>query len=238
MGIAPRPPRMPGERLSIVPREQFQRQIAALQDGVIEMGSMVERAVDRAMQALMDRDVELARSVIDDDKEINAIGYHLQNACISLLAQQAPMAGDLRVIVSVTAIMSDLERMGDHAEGIARIVVMMQDEPLVKPLIDLPIMAGRAKDMLRNSVQAFVDQDTEAAYRVGAADEEVDRLYDQIYADLIQVMIGDPSTIEPSTHLLWVAHNLERIADRATNIAERTVYSATGMLPQMDVSSY
>jgi len=148
------------------------------------------------------------------------------------------MARDLRVIVSVTAIMSDLERMGDHAEGIARIVVTMQDEPLVKPLIDLPIMASRATEMLRNAVQAFVDQDTDAAYRVGGADDEVDRLYDQIYADLIQVMIGDPATIEPSTHLLWVAHNLERIADRATNIAERTVYSATGMLPQMDVSSY
>ena len=221
-----------------MPREQFQRQIAALQDGVLEMGSMVERAVNRAMQALMDRDVELARHVIDEDKDINAVGYHLQNACISLLAQQAPMAGDLRVIVSVTAIMSDLERMGDHAEGIARIVVIMQDEPLVKPLIDMPIMANRANEMLRNAVQAFVDQDTEAAYRVGAADEEVDRLYDQIYADLIQVMISDPATIEPSTHLLWVAHNLERIADRATNIAERTVYSATGMLPQMDVSSY
>ena len=221
-----------------MPREQFQRQIAALQDGVIEMGSMVERAVDRAMQALMDRDVAFARSVIEDDKDINAVGYHLQNACISLLAQQAPMAGDLRVIVSVTAIMSDLERMGDHAEGIGRIVVMMQDEPLVKPLIDLPIMASRAKEMLRNSIQAFVDQDTDAAYRVGAADDEVDKLYDQIYADLIQIMVGDPSTIEPSTHLLWVAHNLERIADRATNIAERTVYSATGMLPQMDVSSY
>lgn len=221
-----------------MPREQFQRQIAALQDGVLEMGSMVERAVERAMQALMDRDVVLARSVIDEDKDINAVGYHLQNACISLLAQQAPMARDLRVIVSVTAIMSDLERMGDHAEGIARIVVTMQDEPLVKPLIDLPIMASKATQMLRNAVQAFVDQDTEAAYRVGGADDEVDRLYDQIYADLIQVMVGDPATIEPSTHLLWVAHNLERIADRATNIAERTVYSATGMLPQMDVSSY
>ncbi len=221
-----------------MPREQFQRQIAALYDEVIEMGSMVERAVDYAMQALMDRDVAMARRVIDDDKDINAVGYHLQNACISLLAQQAPMAGDLRVIVSVTAIMSDLERMGDHAEGIGRIVIMMQDEPLVKPLIDLPIMASRAKDMLRNSIQAFVDQDTDAAYRVGAADDEVDKLYDQIYADLIQVMISDPTTIEPSTHLLWVAHNLERIADRATNIAERTVYSATGMLPQMDVSSY
>ena len=221
-----------------MPREQFQRQIAALQDGVLEMGSMVERAVERAMQALMDRDVVLARSVIEEDKDINAVGYHLQNACISLLAQQAPMARDLRVIVSVTAIMSDLERMGDHAEGIARIVVTMQDEPLVKPLIDLPIMASRAKEMLRNSIQAFVDQDTDAAYRVGAADDEVDKLYDQIYADLIQIMVGDPSTIEPSTHLLWVAHNLERIADRATNIAERTVYSATGMLPQMVVSSY
>jgi phosphate transport system protein len=221
-----------------MPREQFQRQIAALQDGVLEMGSMVERAIDRAMQALMDRDVTLARSVVDDDKDINAIGFHLQNACISLLAQQAPMAGDLRMIVSVTAIMSDLERMGDHAEGIARIVITMQDEPLVKPLIDLPIMAERAKDMLRNAVHTFIEQDVDAAYRVGDADDEVDRLYDQIYADLIQVMIGDPTTIEPSTHLLWVAHNLERIADRATNIAERTVYSATGMLPQMDVSSY
>ena len=221
-----------------MPREQFQRQLASLHDSVIEMGSMVERAIDRAMQSLMDRDIVLARAVVEDDKDINAVGYHLQNACISLLAQQAPMAGDLRIIVSVTAIMSDLERMGDHAQGIAKIVVMMQDEPLVKPLIDLPIMANRAKEMLRNSIQAFVDQDTDAAYRVGAADDEVDRLYDQIYADLIQIMIGDPTTIEPTTHLLWVAHNLERIADRATNIAERTVYSATGMLPQMDVSSY
>ncbi len=221
-----------------MPREQFQRQLASLHDSVIEMGSMVERAIDRSMQALMDRDIFLARAVVEDDKDINAVGYHLQNACISLLAQQAPMAGDLRIIVSVTAIMSDLERMGDHAQGIAKIVVMMQDEPLVKPLIDLPIMANKAKEMLRNSIQALVDQDTDAAYRVGAADDEVDRLYDQIYADLIQIMIGDPTTIEPSTHLLWVAHNLERIADRATNIAERTVYSATGMLPQMDVSSY
>ena len=221
-----------------MPREQFQRQMAALQDGVLEMGSMVERAVERAMQALMDRDVVLARSVIEDDNEINAIGFHLQNACISLLAQQAPMAGDLRLIVSVTAIMSDLERMGDHAEGIARIVVMMQDEPLVKPLIDMPLMATRAREMLHKSVQAFVEQDTDAAYKVGTSDEEVDQLYDRIYSDLVQVMISDPSTIEPSTHLLWVAHNLERIADRATNIAERTVYSVTGMLPQMDVSSY
>lgn len=221
-----------------MPREQFHQGLQDLQDGVLEMGSMVDRQIERALQALVERDVALAEAVIRDDDEVNRTRFHLDNVSLSLLAQQAPMAGDLRVIVSVTAIMSDLERMGDHAEGIARIVVMMQDEPLVKPLIDMPIMATRAKEMLRNAVQAFVEQDTESAYRVGAADDEVDRLYDQIYVDLIQIMIGDPTTIEPSTHLLWIAHNLERIADRATNIAERTVYSATGMLPQMDVSSY
>ncbi len=204
----------------------------------MEMGSMVDHAIERAMQALLDRDVNLAREVIEEDADINAIGYHLQNACVSLLAQQAPMARDLRIIVSVVAITTDLERMGDHAEGNSRIVVMMQDEPLVKPLIDIPIMAERAREMLRNSVQAFVDQDTHAAYQVGAADDYVDELYDRIYQDLIQIMVADPATIEPSTHLLWVAHNLERIADRATNIAERTVFSATGMLPQMDVSTY
>jgi len=221
-----------------MPREQFQRQLASLQDGVLEMGSMVDRAVERAMQSLFDRDVEAARVVIEEDNDINSIGFHLQNQCISLLAQQGPMAGDLRLIVSVTSITGELERMGDHGKGIAKIVVLMQDEPLVKPLIDVPVMASIARGMLRDAVQAFVDQDVDAAYKVGARDDEVDRLYDQVYADLVQIMVGDPTTIEPSTHLLWVAHNLERIADRATNIAERTVYSATGMLPQMDVSIY
>jgi phosphate transport system protein len=115
---------------------------------------------------------------------------------------------------------------------------MMQDEPLVKPLIDLPIMATKAREMLRLAVRSFVDRDADSAYNVGRMDDVVDQLYDQIYADLVQIMVGDPSTIEPSTHLLWCAHNLERIGDRATNIAERTVYAATGMMPAMDVSSY
>ena len=219
-------------------REHFRRQLEGIQDGVLEMGSMVDRAIERSLQALIDRDVELARVIIEEDADINKQGFHIQNNCLSLLAQQAPMASDLRMIVSVTAIVSDLERMGDHAEGIAKIVVMMQDEPLVKPLIDIPIMAQRAREMLNNSIHAFMEKDTEAAYRVGAADDEVDQLYDRIYQDLIQVMINDPSTVEPSTRLLWVAHNLERIADRATNIAERTVFAVTGMLPQMDVSKY
>ncbi|MQC18733.1 MAG: phosphate transport system regulatory protein PhoU [Chloroflexi bacterium] len=221
-----------------MPRETFERQLRELQDIVLEMGSMVDHAVDRAMTALLDRDSDLAQQVVDNDKAVNAKNYECQNEVIALIAQQAPMARDLRLIISVASIMTELERMGDHAEGIGRIVIMMQDEPLVKPLVDIPIMAGHAREMLRDAVQAFVDQDVETAYAVGGRDDEVDNLYDRVYRDLIDIMVADPSTIEPSTHLLWVAHNLERIADRATNIAERTVYSATGKLPQMDISSY
>lgn len=219
-------------------RDQFHRQINQLLDGVIEMGSLVDRATERAMTALVERDAAAAREVVEHDVDINQLNFHLQNSCISLLSLQAPMAGDLRVIVSVTSVLDNLERMGDHAEGIAKIVLMMQDEPLVKPLIDLPIMATKAREMLRLAVQSFVDRNPEAAYGVGRMDDLIDQLYDQIYADLVQIMVGDPSTIEPATHLLWCAHNLERIGDRATNIAERTVYAATGMMPQMDVSSY
>jgi len=221
-----------------MPRETFEKQLQELQDIVLEMGSMVDHAVDRAMTALLDRDAVLAQQVVDNDQLVNAKNFECQNEVIALIAQQAPMARDLRLVISVAAIMTDLERMGDHAEGIGRIVIMMQDEPLVKPLVDIPIMAGHAREMLRDAVQAFVDQDVDTAYAVGGRDDEVDGLYDRVYRDLIDIMVSDPTTIEPSTHLLWVAHNLERIADRATNIAERTVYSATGKLPQMDISSY
>jgi phosphate transport system protein len=221
-----------------MPREAFQRQLSELQDHVLEMGSMVDRAVDRAMTALLDRDAVLAQEVVEHDHVVNAKNFECQNEVITLITQQAPMARDLRLVISVAAIMTDLERMGDHAEGIARIVIMMQDEPLVKPLVDIPIMAGLAREMLRDAVQAFVDQDVDASFAIGRRDDEVDNLYDRVYNDLIQIMVGDPTTIEPSTHLLWVAHNLERIADRATNIAERTVYSATGNLPQLDISTY
>ena len=219
-------------------RERFHRQLSELQDGTLEMTSMVDRAVERSVMALVNRDVALARVVIDEDQVINEAAYGLHNQCVVLLAQQGPMAGDLRLVVSVTAIATDLERMGDHAEGIAKIVVMMQDEPLVKPLVDIPIMAEKSRQMMNNAVQAFIDKDVDTAYAVGRADDEVDDLYSTVYNDLIQVMVADQSTIEPATHLLWVAHNLERVADRATNIAERTVYTVTGELPQMDASYY
>ena len=221
-----------------MPREQFQRGLREVEDGVLELGSMVDRQVDRAMQALTDRDLPLADAVIRDDGEVNRTRFHLDNMCVSLLAQQAPMASDLRLIVAVLSMVSDLERMGDHAEGIARIVLLMQDEPLVKPLVDIPQMAILARQMLRDALDAFADRDIEAAYLVGQADDAVDALYERVYRDLVAIMTADSSTIEACTHLLWMAHNLERIADRTTNIAERVVYTVTGMLPEMDVSRY
>jgi phosphate transport system protein len=221
-----------------VSREQFHKGLQSLQDGVLEMGSMVDRQLERSMQALIDRDIPLAEAVIRDDSEVNRARFHLDNICLSLLAMQAPMANDLRLIVSVLSMITDLERMGDHAEGIARIVLLMQDEPLVKPLVDIPAMADTARTMLKDVLDAFVQRDADAAYRVGAMDDEVDVLYERVYQDLVAIMVKDPSTVEACTHLLWTAHNLERIADRSTNIAERVVFTATGMLPEMDVSTY
>jgi phosphate transport system protein len=221
-----------------VSRELFHKGLRDLQDGVLEMGSMVDRQLDRAMQSLIDRDMPLAEAVIRDDAEVNRARFHLDNICLSLLAMQAPMANDLRFVVSVLSMITDLERMGDHAEGIAKIVLLMRDEPLVKPLVDIPAMAQIARGMLKDVLDAMVQGDPDAAYRVGAMDDEVDVLNDRVYNDLIQIMVKDPSTVEACTHLLWISHNLERIADRTTNIAERVVFTATGMLPEMDVSTY
>jgi phosphate transport system protein len=219
-------------------REHFHRQLAELQDTVLEMTSMVDRAIQRSLSALVNRDVPLAQEVIEEDRFVNEMGYRIQNQCVELLARQSPLAGDLRLVVSVSALATELERMADHAEGNAKIVVMMQDEPLVKPLVDIPIMAEKARAMMLRAIQAFLDKDIAEAHAVSNDDDEVDALYDTIYGDLIQVMISDPTKIEPATRLLWVAHNLERIGDRATNIAERTVYTVTGELPEMDVSTY
>jgi len=221
-----------------MPREGFDRELEQLQDQVLELGSMVDRSIDRAIAALVGRDVELAEAVVREDDEVNRARYEIDTACLAMLAQQAPVAGDLRVIVSVLSIVGELERIGDHAEGIGRIVIMMADEPLVKPLVDIPLMAKRARQMLRDSLTAFSERDVPAARLVGEADDEVDALQEHVYHDLIEIMLRDPSAVVPCTHLLWVSHNLERIADRATNVAERAVFMATGTQTEMNISTY
>ncbi|HZT09212.1 MAG TPA: phosphate signaling complex protein PhoU [Chloroflexota bacterium] len=209
-------------------RSTFDREIKLLEDELLAAGSMVEKQIERAMIALRNLDHNLARRVIDQDAEIDRLRYTIEELAIQIIATQQPMASDLRVIIAALSMIVDMERMGDHAEGIAKIVLMHADQPLLKPLVDLPRMAEIATGMLRRSLDAFVARDVEGARRVMAQDDEIDSLYDQVYRELLTYMLNDPRTIDRATWLLWAAHNLERIADRATNIAERVIFLVTG----------
>ncbi len=216
----------------------FDKQLNEIQQEMLLMGTMVTSAIERSIQALRERDPELARHVIADDIKINQRRYDIEHRCQELVAMQQPLAGDLRAIFSVLHIIVDLERMGDHAEGIAKIAIMLADEPPLKPYIDIPRMAQIATEMLIGSLEAFRDRDEPRARIIVDQDDEVDALYDQVYRELLTFMINDPKTIERATHLTWVAHNLERIADRVTNICERVVYLVSGKIEELNVSKY
>lgn len=219
-------------------RLEFDRQLAEIQEDMLVMGTMVETAVTRGIQALKDRDVDMARKIITDDVAINDKRYETEEKCLDLIAMQQPLATDLRTIASVLHITVDLERMGDHGEGIAKIAILLADEPPLKPYIDIPRMGEIATSMLRGSIEAFRDRDTAKAREIVNRDDEVDALYDQVYRELLTFMINDPKTIERATYLIWVAHNLERIADRVTNICERVVYLVEGKIEDLNVSKY
>jgi phosphate transport system protein len=221
-----------------MPRTAFDRELAEVQEDMLVLATMVERAIDRGIDALRNRDVELARQIIADDLKINRKRYETEERCLELIATQQPLASDLRTIVSVLHIIVDLERMGDHAEGIAKIAIMLADEPPLKPYIDIPRMAQGAISMLMGSLEAFKNRDADRARAICDADDEVDALYDQVYRELLTYMLSDPKTIERATLLTWVAHNLERIADRATNICERVVYLVEGKSEELNVSKY
>jgi len=221
-----------------VPRESFHRHLHELQDELLVMGSMVEKALERAMEALKNRDLGLARQVIADDVKINQKRFDIEEKCVELIVTQQPMASDLRIIIAVLNIIVDLERIADHAEGNAKIAVMIGNEPPLKPLIDLPRMSQKTGDMLRRSLDAFINRDAEAAKRICGEDDEVDNLYDQVFRELLTFMAEDPKTITRATRLIWVGHNLERSADRVTNICERVIYVVTGKMEEIGVSKY
>lgn len=215
-----------------MPRTDYDRDLRMLQDDLLMMGNMVEKAIARALDALRNRDLEAANDVIREDDIIDQKQTEIEERCIDLIATQQPLAGDLRILVTALHLCGELERMGDYAEGIAKISVMMGDEPPLKPLIDIPRMAQKASDMVRRSLDAFVNRDVVAAMSVQSDDDEIDSLYEQVYRELLTYMLGDPSVIRRATHLLWAAHNIERIADRATNIAERVIYMVTGRVSE------
>ena len=211
-----------------MPRNEFGRDLRFLQEELLAVGSMVEKAIANSVDGLKRRDLDLSRQVVQDDAIVDASRYDIEERCVNLIAKQQPMATDLRTIIAILQIVGELERMGDYASGIAKISLAMGNDPPIKPLIDIPCMADKASLMLRRSLESLVNRDIVAAQGIRADDDEVDALYDQIYRELLTFMLEDPRTITRATYLLWVAHDLERIADRATNIAKRVIYLVTG----------
>ncbi len=211
-------------------RVNYDQQLQKLRQSVINMSSMVDKAIARSVDALKRQDLALAEQVVKDDHAINQARWDTEEQALLIIATQAPMAGDLRVISAVIHIATELERMGDHAAGNAKIVLQTADEPLLKPLVDIPRMGDLCREMLADAITAFINNDPESAREIVFRDDKVDELYNQIYRELLTYMMADPGTINRATHLLWASHNLERIADRVTNICERVVFAATGQL--------
>jgi phosphate transport system protein len=216
-------------------RATFERELQQLQDELLALGSRVEQNIIESVQLLRRRDFAGSRRLIAADLEINEERYAIENTCLTLIARQQPMAGDLRTIAAVLEIVTELERISDYAKGIAKINLLIGDQPLVKPLVDIPLMAEKARDMLHRALAAFAGQDVVAARAIPLEDDEVDALYYQVYQELAGVIIADPSTIDRANYLLWVAHNLERTADRVTNICERVVFTVTGQMLELDM---
>ena len=196
------------------------------------LASMVDVAVEQSVASLARLDRSGADRVIVGDQAINDLRYGIEDAAVHIIAMQQPIASDLRFVIAVLMVTSELERMGDYCVGIAKITKLHGDRALLKPLIDIPRMAEAVRGMLRGSVDALITKNAFLAEAIAAQDDEIDRLYDQIYRELLTYMLNDPTTIDRATWLLWAAHNLERMGDRVQNICERTVYEATGVLKE------
>ena len=221
-----------------MPRESYQRNLRMLQDEVLVMGSMIEKALERSMQSLKERDLELAKLIISEDLNVNKKRFEIEEKALDIITCQAPMASDLRILLAILFIVTDLERMGDHAAGNAKIALMIGNEPPLKPLIDLPRMNEKVIDMLHRSLNAFIIHDADTARKIVEEDDEIDNLYDQVFRELLTFMMEDPRTITRATRLMWVGHNLERTGDRVTNICERVVFMVTGKMEELNVSTY
>jgi phosphate transport system protein len=217
-------------------RKTFETEIQQLKDELLLMGSMVEQQVLDSVEALKKRDVEASQRIYGADSKINAKRYGIEEQVMILIATQQPMAHDLRLLASILEVAGELERMGDYAKGIATVNIRMGAELLLKPLIDIPRMAKKASDMLHRSLTAFINEDVAVARAIPAEDDEVDGLYTQVYRDLMTFVATDPKNIDRANYLLWTAHNLERFADRVTNICERTVFIATGEMKEIGSS--
>jgi phosphate transport system protein len=217
-------------------RKTFETEIQQLKDELLLLGSMVEEQILESVDSLKRRDIQASRQIYKTDGRINAKRYAIEEQVMIVIATQQPMAHDLRLLASILEVSGELERMGDYAKGIATVSIRMGTQPLLKPLIDIPRMAEKGTDMLHRALTAFITEDVDAARLIPAEDDEVDGLYTQVYHELMMFVIQDAKSIERANWLLWVAHNLERVADRVTNICERTVFIVTGEIKEIDSS--
>jgi phosphate transport system protein len=218
-----------------MPRESLDKELQRLEDEILALGSMVENALIESVDALKKRDLEESRRLIAYDRRINEKRFEIEAEALAVIAMQQPVAVDLRVLAAVLDIADELERIGDYAKGIAKINLRIGEGPIVKPLVDIPTMAKKARDILHRALEAFVNRDVDLARALPEEDDEVDYLYNQVYRELMTYILADPTAIAQSNFLLWAAHNLERAADRVTNICERVIFTVTGELVEMDV---
>jgi phosphate transport system protein len=199
---------------------------------------MVQKAISRSIEALKKRDMNLAHQIIAEDAKVNEMRFNIEDKCISLSSAQLLPPGDMRIVVSILNIVTELERVGDYAAGIGKIAIMIGDEPPLKPLIDIPRMGEITIEMIDKSIRSFLTRDIQLAKQVISLDSVVDSLYDQVFRELLTFMMTDPKTINRATRLIWVAHNLERAADRATNICERVIFTVTGKMEEVGSEKY
>lgn len=223
---------MSAERRVLHGRAALDEGLEQLRHDLRRLASMVDVAIDASLASLAALDRTGAEVVIGGDLRINQLRYEIEEHAVRLIATQQPIAGDLRFIIAVLSIVSELERMGDYCVGIGKIVLLHDGQPLLKPLVDIPRMGSTIREMLRVAVDSFISKNANAAEETAMRDDEIDLLYDQIYRELLTYMLSDPTTIDRGTWLLWVAHNLERMGDRIQNICERTVYEVTGVMKE------
>ena len=218
-----------------MPREMFERELQRLQDEMLVLASMVENAITDSVDILKKRDMEGSHRLIAEDRAINRKRFDIEADCMVAIATQQPMASDLRTLAAILHICTELERIGDYAKGIAKINLLIGKDPLLKPLVDIPRMAEKSRSMLHRSLDAFVQRDVTLARAIPDEDDEVDSLYDQVYRELMTYILADPRAITQANYLLWAAHNLERAADRVSNICERVIFTVTGKLVDLDM---
>jgi len=218
-----------------MPRDTFEKQINQLKTTLLELGARTNQTIAESVEALKTRDQVMARSLIARDIEINRIRYRIEEQSYELIATQQPLASDLREIIAILMIAIELERIADHSKNLAEIVIRMGNEPLLKPLIDIPRMAEISQEMLNQALDALARRDANAARAVCLRDDELDGLYKQIFRELLTFVIEDSRTVTRALNLLFAAHNLERIGDRITNIGERVIYAVTGRLEELNV---